>query len=111
MAKLPSGRSTFFMTDLEGSTRLWEEQPAPMEAALVADDAILRETVESNAVWLSTTQAMAWRRSSRASRRGCAGLEKLNSQSRRAATVTWRRYCLVSRCSLRKHSCEWTVGM
>ena len=47
MAELPTGTVTFMLTDLEGSTRLWEERPGPMEAALVAHDAILREAVES----------------------------------------------------------------
>ena len=47
MTALPSGTVTFLFTDLEGSTRLWEERPGPMEAALVAHDAILRESVES----------------------------------------------------------------
>ena len=46
MAELPTGTVTFMFTDLEGSTRLWEERPELMEAALVAHDAILRESVE-----------------------------------------------------------------
>ncbi len=48
MSELPLGTVTFMLTDLEGSTRLWELQPAPMETALVAHDAMLRETVESH---------------------------------------------------------------
>ncbi len=42
---LPSGTVTFLFTDLEGSTRLWEEQPEAMKAALARHDAILRETI------------------------------------------------------------------
>ena len=34
---------TFLFTDLEGSTRLWEEHPEEMRAALARHDAILRE--------------------------------------------------------------------
>ena len=36
MAELPTGTVTFMLTDLEGSTRLWEEQPEAMEKALEA---------------------------------------------------------------------------
>src|SRR5262245_505981 len=48
MAELPTGTVTFMLTDLEGSTRLWEERPAPMEQALVVHDEILRESVASH---------------------------------------------------------------
>ena len=37
---------TFLMTDVEGSTRLWEEQREQMAASLAVHDAVLRETVE-----------------------------------------------------------------
>ena len=47
MASSPESRtSTFLMTDIAGSTRLWEEQPAAMAVALAAHDAILRQAVE-----------------------------------------------------------------
>jgi predicted ATPase/class 3 adenylate cyclase len=47
MPSFPESRtSTFLMTDIAGSTRLWEEQPAAMAVALAAHDAILREAVE-----------------------------------------------------------------
>ena len=49
MAELPSGTVTFLFTDLEGSTRLWEEHPAAMQSTLARHDAILREAVESHA--------------------------------------------------------------
>jgi predicted ATPase/class 3 adenylate cyclase len=38
---LPHGTVTFLFTDIEGSTRLWEEFPAAMRAALAAHDRIL----------------------------------------------------------------------
>ena len=48
MPELPSGRITFLFTDIEGSTRLWEEQPEAMKRALVVHDRILREAFEDN---------------------------------------------------------------
>jgi predicted ATPase/class 3 adenylate cyclase len=42
MAGLPSGTVTFLFTDLEGSTRLWEEHPEAMRGALARHDEILQ---------------------------------------------------------------------
>ena len=44
---LPTGTMTFLFTDLEGSTRLWEEHPEAMHAALARHDGILRGAVEA----------------------------------------------------------------
>ena len=38
MTELPTGTVTFLFTDLEGSTRLWEEQPAAMQVVLARHD-------------------------------------------------------------------------
>jgi predicted ATPase/class 3 adenylate cyclase len=46
MTELPSGTVTFLFTDLEGSTRLWEEHPEAMQVALARHDAILEGTIE-----------------------------------------------------------------
>ncbi len=48
MAELPLGTVTFLFTDLEGSTRQWEEHPEAMRAALGRHDAILRKAVDSH---------------------------------------------------------------
>ena len=48
MSELPTGTVTFLFTDVEGSTRLWEEHPDAMKPALARHDAILRDAVESN---------------------------------------------------------------
>ena len=45
MSELPSGTVTFLFTDLEGSTRLWEEHTEGMRAALARHDEILHEAV------------------------------------------------------------------
>jgi len=44
--ELPSGTVTFVFTDLEGSTRLWEDHPSAMRGALARHDEILRASVE-----------------------------------------------------------------
>jgi class 3 adenylate cyclase len=46
MAELPTGTVSFLITDLEGSTRLWEEHPEAMHAALARHNEILREAIE-----------------------------------------------------------------
>ena len=48
MTELPSGTVTFLFTDLEGSTRLWEEHPDAMREALARHDEILRGAIEEN---------------------------------------------------------------
>src|SRR5262245_30944753 len=45
MSELPRGTVTFLFTDLEVSTRLWEQEPDAMRAALARHDSILREAV------------------------------------------------------------------
>src|SRR5215470_16696948 len=42
-AQPPSGTVTFLLTDLEGSTRLWEQDPNAMKAAMVRHDEILEK--------------------------------------------------------------------
>ena len=48
MNHLPTGTVTFFISDIEGSTLLWEAHPQGMRAALARHDEILRTAVESN---------------------------------------------------------------
>ena len=45
---LPQGTVTFLFTDLEGSTRRWEEHPQQMRDALARHDVIVRGAVESH---------------------------------------------------------------
>src|SRR5215469_18306710 len=44
---LPTGTVTFLFTDLESSTRLWEEQPEAMRAALARHDELLTGAIEN----------------------------------------------------------------
>jgi class 3 adenylate cyclase len=46
ISELPSGTVTFLFTDVESSTRLWDERPEAMRASMARHDAILREAVE-----------------------------------------------------------------
>jgi class 3 adenylate cyclase len=48
VAELPSGTVTFLFTDLEGSTRLWEEHPDAMQEALGCHDEIVRDAIETH---------------------------------------------------------------
>jgi predicted ATPase/class 3 adenylate cyclase len=48
MAELPSGTVTFLFTDLEGSTRLWEQEPHAMKAALARHDELLRDAITAH---------------------------------------------------------------
>src|SRR5207342_653822 len=45
---LPIWTVTFLFTDIEGSTRLWEEQPGAMEWALARHDQIVRDSIEAH---------------------------------------------------------------
>jgi len=45
---LPSGTVTFLFTDIESSTKLWEQDPEAMQAALARHYAILRQAVETH---------------------------------------------------------------
>jgi predicted ATPase/class 3 adenylate cyclase len=46
VAELPTGTVTFLFTDLESSTRLWEEQPDAMRSALARHDELLTGAIE-----------------------------------------------------------------
>jgi class 3 adenylate cyclase len=47
-AELPAGTLTFLLTDIEGSTRLWESEPEAMEVALQRHDRLLAEVIEGH---------------------------------------------------------------
>jgi predicted ATPase/class 3 adenylate cyclase len=46
MQSLPVGTVTFLYTDIEGSSRLWEQQPEAMRSGLRRHDNILRQAIE-----------------------------------------------------------------
>ncbi len=52
MTEMPSGTVTFWFTDLEVSTRLWDEEADAMSIALARHDEILRTVVTSHGGYL-----------------------------------------------------------
>jgi predicted ATPase/class 3 adenylate cyclase len=48
MRELPTGTITFLFSDIEGSSRKWEQQPDAMRLALSTHDRLLREAFESS---------------------------------------------------------------
>ncbi len=44
----PTGTVTFLFTDIEGSTKMWEQHPEAMKNALACHDALLRLAIEEN---------------------------------------------------------------
>ncbi|HTZ51782.1 MAG TPA: tetratricopeptide repeat protein [Spirochaetia bacterium] len=55
MASPPTGTVTFLFTDIEGSTRLWEQKTAEMKVALARHDTLLRSAIESNGGYVFKT--------------------------------------------------------
>src|SRR5438270_2700077 len=48
MPGLPTGTVTFLFTDIEGSTRLWEQHPEAMPPALARHDALLTAGIQQH---------------------------------------------------------------
>lgn len=55
MSELPTGTVTFLFTDIEGSTRLWEEYGEGMQRALSRHDEILRSVIEQHGGYVFST--------------------------------------------------------
>jgi len=55
VATIPSGTVTFLFTDVEASTRRWEEHPESMRDAMARHDMIVRDTIETNGGSVFTT--------------------------------------------------------
>ena len=51
----PLGTVTFLFTDIEGSTRLWEEHPGAMQGAVARHDEIVRSVIEGRGGYVFTT--------------------------------------------------------
>jgi predicted ATPase/class 3 adenylate cyclase len=55
MASPPTGTVTFLFTDIEGSTKLWEDNAPAMQAALARHDELLRLAIEEHGGYLFKT--------------------------------------------------------
>ncbi len=80
---MPAGTVTFLLTDIEGSTRLWESVPEVMEVALERHSRLLTSVIENHGGVLVTApggRATACSRSFPARWR----------RSRRPAPASWR---------------------
>jgi predicted ATPase/class 3 adenylate cyclase/DNA-binding winged helix-turn-helix (wHTH) protein len=51
----PTGTVTFLFTDIEGSSRLWRDEPAAMSEALARHDHIVRSAIESHHGYVFST--------------------------------------------------------
>src|SRR5215218_5044310 len=60
MVTPPTGTLTFLFTDIEGSTRRWDEQPEAMQAALARHDALLREAIGRHGGYVFKTMGDAF---------------------------------------------------
>lgn len=55
MAEMPTGTVTFLFTDIEGSTRLWNQHPERMDSVIANHDRELREIVEAHSGFVFKT--------------------------------------------------------
>jgi len=55
VASPPTGTVTFLFTDIEGSTKLWEEDAPAMQAALAHHDELLRWAIEERGGYVFKT--------------------------------------------------------
>jgi class 3 adenylate cyclase len=60
MAKIPTGTVTFLFTDVEASTRRWEDHPNEMKGAMATHDEIVRSSIEGEAGHVFTTAGDAF---------------------------------------------------
>src|SRR5437016_5759848 len=55
MAVMPQGTVTFLFTDIEGSTRRWDNNPGQMSRDLQVHDRLMREAIEANGGYVFKT--------------------------------------------------------
>jgi class 3 adenylate cyclase len=60
VASPPTGTVTFLFTDIEGSTKLWENDAPAMQAALARHDGLLRRAIEEHGGYIFKTAGDAF---------------------------------------------------
>jgi predicted ATPase/class 3 adenylate cyclase len=60
VAQRPTGTMTFLFTDIEASTRLWQEHPDSMKAALAVHDRIMRSAIGDHHGYIFSTAGDAF---------------------------------------------------
>lgn len=75
MATLPTGTVTLLFSDIEGSTRLWEQHPAAMDVALQRHDELLRSAIESAGGYIFKTVGDAFCAAFASARNGVEAVE------------------------------------
>jgi class 3 adenylate cyclase len=55
VASPPTGTVTFLFTDIEGSTKLWEQYAQAMQIALARHDEVLRSAIEERGGYIFKT--------------------------------------------------------
>jgi predicted ATPase/class 3 adenylate cyclase len=89
---MADGSTTFLFTDIQGSTQLWEHQPALMQAAVQRHDALLRGCIETNQGYVFKTVGDAF---CAAFDHPAAGLAAAINAQQALAAEPWHPDCVI----------------
>jgi predicted ATPase/class 3 adenylate cyclase len=103
----PTGTVTFLFTDIEGSTRLWEMRPQPMDRALQRHDALLRTAIESSGGYVFKTVGDAFCAAFSTTQ---AGVEAALAAQRALACAEWTEASIRVRMALHTGVCQERDG-
>jgi predicted ATPase/class 3 adenylate cyclase len=104
----PSGTVTLLFTDIEGSSRQWDQHPEEMASALRRHDGLLREAIESHGGYVFKTAGDAYCASFAAA---ASGVEAAMAAQRLFAEEPWPEPIVVRvRMGLHAGSCEERDG-
>jgi class 3 adenylate cyclase len=115
MAEPPTGTVTFLATDIEGYTKLWEESPSAMKAAMARHNACLRGSVETHRGHVFKTMGdgffAAFAQAADAVRAALTAQQSLHAPQRAAApTPADREVFLKVRMALHTGAAEFSGG-